>query len=716
MIKLNIFYFIFLNIILLINNSSILQPEEAINELNDVISLNKIKMEFIIKLFEEVYAYNELLKNPPQPLIYQNDYFKQYNIKEELAKLDIKTPKNGYTMYREIKIAFANIKDPNIKFQFINNFIEFDFYDIIFPVKFSIVDNEFGKKIYCQKYNSDLINKQFKGDIFKTVDLNVNIPIQTINSKDPFEYIETFGEEYYSLRSPHANFAYNFNLINSDKKPTLKYYPLLLKELNDFTVTYDNGASFKTNLIIIRTASLRLLLTNLKQNENKVLDSPFKRRILKEEIFDYSPYSNTNNALFLEDNISGYDYNYNNIFLCKVDKLNEINIYFIKSFSANSDLELNKYMEVIEKCVKLLDSNKYPILVINRLSDGDNLFLSHFLLELISPLTTVNYYGAYRKTSSLSNLKDEDINQDSSISDCSYINQKYLKKKEKLVEYGNGLKDTLSQPIIVKGYYSRKNINNLKSNLKNIRKPTEILVYTDGYSISAAGAFMKYLQYNGGAITASYFSNPIKNNIPFDSGSNPSFSFSDNTLKNMVPDYNNIYNEIKFKIPVGQLFYNINKTIPIEFDINPVDENVNIYNVDENNLTNFIDKGKGILEKYKNNCNPNNTKLVLVTSECDYKFGNKFTHGGFTCDEDGNWTNICKPSYCDIGYILDDEKKECVVDICHLFKEKKEEPMNVGLIILIVFIFLIIIVVLGLVIIRIIGRHSKKYETSLAIN
>ena len=67
--------------------------------------------------------------------------------------------------------------------------------------------------------------------------------------------------------------------------------------------------------------------------------------------------------------------------------------------------------------------------------------------------------------------------------------------------------------------------------MKNIRKPTKILVITEGYSISVAGSFIKYLQYNGDTITAGYFSNPIKNKILFDDEINPSISFSENILK-----------------------------------------------------------------------------------------------------------------------------------------------------------------------------------------
>ena len=714
-------FLIFQNLFFMINTSSILQPSEAIDEINKPIIISEKTMNGIKKLFKEAYAYNELLNNPPQPP-FSNDYFTKVNIIEELSNLDIHGYKNKYDFYREFKKVFGKLKDPSIDMEFNDDFKNLDYYEIAFPVEFYVLKNENGTKLYCRKSgkNGLFYNLNFEGNIGPIIDENKNQPIRSINELNPFEYIESLGNEFNSLKNPHSNFAYKLSIINSDdKRPTLRNLPLSIDQLNDFTVLYENNNFFKTNFLIIRTMSVQSLIISKNHNNNDVYniyDSFFIKRFWKEEKVDYSPSYIQKNNILLADSTE-YNFNYINKFFCKVDSSKEVNIYYIRSLSADIELEENKYMETIKKCVELFDGNNYPIIVINRFNGGENLFLSHCLLELISPLTTTYYYGAYRKTSSLSNLKDSYINKDSSIKDCSYINKDYLKSNSKTIDYGNEIKDTLTQPFIIKGNYTRKIINEIKSTLKNMRKPTEILVYTDGYSFSAAGAFMKYLQYNGGAITAGYYSNPLNNDTIFDSGSNPSIIFTAETLKDMVSDYgNNAYNDIKIKMPVGQLFYNTKLTkSPIEFDVTGVDEIVDLYEVDEDNIDNFIDKGKEIFEKYKNKCNPNNENIVLVSKDCDGKFDNKYTHGGFKCGENKEWSTICKASYCDIGYILDEQKNKCIVDICPKFDGKKDKK-NVALIVFLVIFSIIICVIIILLIIRLIGRHSEKYKNSALLN
>lgn len=56
-----------------------------------------------------------------------------------------------------------------------------------------------------------------------------------------------------------------------------------------------------------------------------------------------------------------------------------------------------------------------------------------------------------------------------------------------------------------------------RKSLKNKRKPTNILIYTDGSLVSAVAIFIKNFQYYGGGIAVGYFGNPHKSNIPFDS-------------------------------------------------------------------------------------------------------------------------------------------------------------------------------------------------------
>ena len=61
---------------------------------------------------------------------------------------------------------------------------------------------------------------------------------------------------------------------------------------------------------------------------------------------------------------------------------------------------------------------------------------------------------------------------------------------------------------------------NLRNNSKNIRKPHEIIIFTDGYSFSATSFLIKQTQFRKGAIIVGYGGNP-ENNI-FDSGQSPS--------------------------------------------------------------------------------------------------------------------------------------------------------------------------------------------------
>ena len=262
--------------------------------------------------------------------------------------------------------------------------------------------------------------------------------------------------------------------------------------------------------------------------------------------------------------------------------------------------------------------------------------------------------------------------------------KKFLEKTNK-INYENETFDLLSDPLILNGKDFRKEVNSIKKKLKNPRKPTEILVYTDGYSFSAGGIFMKFLQYYGAAITAGYFPNQKLGNIPYDSGTCASALFLYNTLENL--DFEEYKNLDKFNfhlnVPGIQIFFNPNdQNHPLEYEINPVDEIVNIYPesgniyniLDQKGYDMFINESLKIFDKYKNKCNPNNTKLLLLTNKCDRKFENNFTHGGYKCGKDGIWTEECVASYCDIGYIFDFNSNKCVIDVCsEIESDSKQE-------------------------------------------
>ena len=282
----------------------------------------------------------------------------------------------------------------------------------------------------------------------------------------------------------------------------------------------------------------------------------------------------------------------------------------------------------------------------------------------------------------------------------------------------------------------RKEVNSIKKKLKNPRKPTDIIVYTDGYSFSAGAILIKYLQYYGGAITAGYFPNPILNKNNFDSGSCATAFYTLEIIEYF--DFEE-YKQLKqlnysVSVPGVQLFFEPNDlNHPLEYEIKPVDEIVDIYPTLENlfnillpeDYYKFINESYKIFEKYKTKCNPNNKKLILLTNKCDGKFGNNFTYGGYKCGNDGYWTEECVPSYCEFGYIFDYNSNKCIIDVCSDEKigpkpepepEPNTEPTpdfntkeNIFIILSIIIGFLVIIIIILLIFLLI--KHKKVKET-----
>ena len=103
-------------------------------------------------------------------------------------------------------------------------------------------------------------------------------------------------------------------------------------------------------------------------------------------------------------------------------------------------------------------------------------------------------------------------------------------------------------------------------------------------------------------------------------------------------------------------YYVQKNPFPREYLLDPVDERVDIYEPYTNDKYQlFVDKAIEIFDKYntKGECNKNNKKLTLEplnSDECYYFEDDKYAHGGYECDDEGKWSNICRKYYCDLGY------------------------------------------------------------------
>ena len=234
------------------------------------------------------------------------------------------------------------------------------------------------------------------------------------------------------------------------------------------------------------------------------------------------------------------------------------------------------------------------------------------------------------------------------------------------------------------------------------------------------------MQYYGGAITVGYSLNPKLENITFDCGNSPTPLFWNELVKAFnITGFEELYKEIQLTLNLSgiQTFYDpYNLSHPLEYEVTPVDEIVNYYydlsqrDYDELDYDELAEHALTILEKYKTNCNPKNKKLLLLTDKCDGKFKNSYTHGGYVCGEDGKWTETCVASYCDIGYIFDHVKKECIIDACSDRIEPPNTKKNYFKTVILIVVPIIIILILIIILIILIRRKRRNNNEVESIN
>ena len=721
-----------------LNSQNIYTKEEIYNFLNSIDvpeeTLESVK-NFIAELFEGLYAFNEISKNPPQPE-FDNNYFAKIDFQEKIKSINTKNV-NFYKFYQELKKMLTIIGDLHIDISF-----DLDLNKIFFltPIYFMIKRVDDKPKIFSIINNAlgPLLNFMTNSNkIQEIVTKNSNVSIKYINGEDPFDFISNFGNEYIKIRNPHGNFIYKcITNINSQIFYNFQNFPFSMDELTNITIDYENGEK----LTIEYTYYSLLNLTSLETKDQI-------KKNLKNFIFKYKDKENVYNE-FLQNELLKYnkqlfeklknlninqngdlspDFIYENYLMCMADNKNKLNTFVVYSFYPN---DLKEFQLEMFKCIELFDNNTYPISVIMKFNGGGAIFLSNLLLELISSKYIYNIYGAFRNTKIFK--ESENLNKlligfaGTDYENCEELNSENLVKKQYEMNYGNNIKDNFFSPFIISGTL-KKDIYNLKKQIKNKRNPTDILVYTDGFTYSAAAMFIKYLNYNGGGITSGYFLNPNLDNKTFDMGLSPSPILTADQVRLLNPiGYNELVNKIpiSIKLPIVQTFYNpYNLTCPLEYEITPVDEMSNLYFFsfdDEEEYNQYVNNSLKIFEKYRNYCNPKNKKLVFVTDKCDGKFKSSYTHGGYLCGDDGKWTETCVPSYCDIGYIFDHINQECIVDACSEQSNSQDDDpsgndsksyFKTVILIVVPVIIAIILIILLIICIKRRKKNNKEIES-----
>ena len=698
----------------------------SLDDVNVEISEEKCKkvIDSLIKLFNDGYIYTDIKKNPPNP-----EYFGAADIISDLNNIKI-IDRKYYDFFRDIKRILGKIKDGhlNIAASLSPNGHNLQMMAMCLPFSFYIDEKSLEEaKIHITKFDTcfDFFSEEQKEFIEKYEGKY----LKKINNTDPFDYIQNIQREFNSFYNKHSSFTYSISVAH---QISIYGNPLSKTQLSNITFVFEDDESITLDYYL-----------NNKQPQlinNKEFMEFYKKEILKqkkslnaESILEieknfYKTKKNLKN--FKNDSI---EWKYSTLdgkgIQCRVDENNKLNVFKQTTFHF-IDEEYKNALEVVENCTEEFYSNDYPIVGIESRNGGGVCKLSFYFQELLQVKILPTPHYSVKLSNLMKNYVeaniseiygDPDMFQRIDIETCKPFS-KFEDMKEIIDDYGNGVTHRRSQ------YFGIFNSTDLKKHKKRrekyfkmnkLKKPTDILIFTDSFSFSATSFFIKGLQETGSAILVGYFGNPKSNSI-FDASQSPSF----------VGDFNTsdiYYNleEAGFEMRGVTIYESFNYTyqeknpIPREYLIHPVDERINIFKFYDDSLYDeFIKHAKDIFKKYNEDkeCNPNNLDLLYDPNnkkDC-YNFENdSHAHGGYECNpQTGNWSDICKPYYCDIGYYFDKYKNKCIKDICTEEDNENEDNGQKKVWAIIIAIFALIILLIICIIILSKCKSTKVRKTT----
>ena len=642
--------------------------EELINEkvsekyCNDVITN-------LSTVIDELYIYSDFIKAPRQPEGYDN-YIPKVDLVKELNAIN-KKDRYFFDFYRDIKNVLEKTRDGHFSFSASktpNNLdLYYHYFCIPFRYKIKEIFNEENilNDTYLTIESREQCQDDYSKEIIEKIGKLEGKKITKINNKSPYEYLDEMGTKYNSVHSPQARYILiSLNIHNL----YVDLYPFKKEELN-ISLDFEDNESLQLEY---QYKELKFDNQEFKQyfidEKNKFLKGYYS--ILDFEQLKYKfkiKKGIISNKVKKEVNWDIMDEE--ELIKCKVDDENKYNVIYQNSFSPSLEY-FEEYEMVMEECLEKFYSNDYKIIIIEDRNGGGYVDLCEPFTEYLRPKINKGDFNA---------IKSSQMNLD-------YITSSQVLNPETCLPYTDkdnileGTEDKYSDEVIHKKskifdsfdvYYKKYVQSNRKYFLTGkTKKPTEIIIFTDGYSFSCTSILITGLQAYGGAIIVGYNSRPDLEKKYFDASQSNSGVTGYEDLE-VTRNLNNLGYSIY--ITNNELFSPNDKNnpkTPLEFSVNPVDEISEIYqNYDDEIYDRFIKEADKIFKKYNDlengECNPDNKYLFYETSDCDSKLNIEKAHGGYLCGTDGKWDkNKCIAAYCDDEYILNDERTKCIKDLC----------------------------------------------------
>ena len=615
----------------------------------------------------ERYVYLDIIKKPPQP---KENYFNTVDLMEKLKNIDTKE-RPVYDLFRDINLIISECQDGHFTIDYnkeILNGYKLSEMFFISPIEYQITKNGvYGKPSYLSGlFDQDLINQ---------IKQNEDKKIILINLFEPLNYIQKANKGFCQLKSPQAQFVSNMNAM---VQFPLNTYQLEKEDLNDITILYEDSTElkyyYKMGYAVKKNKQFfNYFVEHLQPYPENYLTIP---DIVKSFMRKNNFFTEPNGQIQWDKVITNKK---DKSIKCKVDNNKHMNVIYQESFSFD---DYQMAIDTLKECFYKFhtNNNDYPIVIIENMNGGGTTVVCDYLIAFVNLNKPLTEYSSYRNNDDVKKIIGANQSY-RTLDTCEYKKgdsffDKYETDDYGVDEHGQKIKHSRSQ-IFSATETNRLYIENFKESLTSkIKKPQEIIIFTDGFSFSATSDFIKTTYLAGGAIIVGYNGNP--NYEKFDSSQNPASVISTENFKTM-DSLSKAIEDLGFTLRYTykeyfDINYEGNTQIPLEFQIHEIDERFQFYQKYSDDYYNdFLEEAHYIFEKYKTECNPQNKKLLFITDEC--VFDDSIMHGGYECGSDGKWSKTCVPSYCDNGYVYDSKTSKCIEEIC-LLNEKNYKLGN----------------------------------------
>ena len=634
----------------------------------------------ITTLLNDGYVYNDFLKVPKESQNNSNlDYFPHVDLIEELNKIKKKN-RTFFDFYRDLESVLGKSKDGHLNIYADNSprFFQLNAFYYCIPFKYMEKVNGASYSFFLQY--TDTCKDGYSNKTINKIKSYYNKRIISINNMNPIKYLDTIGKNVTFLKSLQARYAFMMKYIN---QIPVTIFPFKKEELK-VSIQFDGvdeileiDYQFKHKNFI----NGDFIMSEQKNNLKSILPS-----------FNLEKIELNKKKTTLKDSKSIWNLKSNDEYIkCKIDEANLLNVLYIKSF--NPEIEnFDNYENIMFECLSKFYSNNYKIVIISDQNNGGYTEICFPFAQYIHPKVSKPSFISMKSTDLISKYffsNDKNLNPDTCLpytekdnilegEEDKYSDQIYH-QKTKYTQFINIFQQKLME---------RKRKEYLDT--QKLKKPTEIIVFTDGFSFSCGSIFIKELQMHGSAIIAGYNIRPDLDAIDFDASQSDSlassFNISENERKLEKLGFN-------VKLTIGEHFDPNDKDkpkTPMEYKVYPVDLLSKIVIPYSDDLyDDFIKESKIIFESYNDldngKCNKNNKYLYYESEECDKILNIEHGHGGYLCGTDEKWNKSdCIVAYCDFGYILNDERTQCVKDPCDAItlkeisiKEEKEQEYDI---------------------------------------